>query len=90
MTKVGGTSRAPQHTDSFIGGLINLIFMSASQFAGAIAIPEFLTYMDHFLRNDYGDDYIDNLTDVIDKRNGKTRNLKKSVLKIGLHNLFIL
>lgn len=79
MTKVGGTSRAPQHTDSFIGGLINLIFMSASQFAGAIATPEFLTYMDHFLRVDYGNNYIEKLMEIVDKRNGKTRNLKDRI-----------
>lgn len=58
---LGGSSDIPQHANSFIGGIINLVFLVSSQFAGAVAIPEFLTYFDHFLRKDYGDDYQDYL-----------------------------
>lgn len=64
---LGGSSAVPKHANSFIGGMINLIFLVASQFAGAVAIPEFLTYFDHFLRIDYGQDYIDHLDDVVEK-----------------------
>lgn len=64
---LGGSSDVPQHANSFIGGMINLLFLVASQFAGAVAIPEFLTYFDHFLRIDFGDDYIDHLDDNIGK-----------------------
>ena len=61
LKELGGSSAVPQHANSFIGGMINLVFLVASQFAGAVAIPEFLTYFDHFLRKDYGDDYQDYL-----------------------------
>lgn len=76
---IGGTSSAPKHTDSFIGGILNLIFGVAAQFVGAIAVPEFLTYMDHFLRVDFGDDYIDHLDEVIEKRGKHSRTLKERI-----------
>ena len=66
LTKVGGSSTAPQHLDSFCGSFINLMFLVAGQFAGATATPEFLVYFDHFARKDYGDDYIEHLDDVIE------------------------
>ena len=64
---LGGSAGAPKHANSYIGSLINLIFLLSSQFAGAVAIPEFLTYFDHFLRLDYGNDYIAHLNEVVEK-----------------------
>ena len=66
LTKIGGSSTAPQHLDSFCGSFINLIFLVAGQFAGATATPEFLCYFDHFARKDYGLDYINHLDRVIE------------------------
>lgn len=66
LTKIGGSSTAPQHLDSFCGSFINLIFLVAGQFAGATATPEFLCYFDHFARKDYGTDYINHLDRVIE------------------------
>ena len=60
---LGDNAKAPQHPGGFIGGLANFLYMVASQFAGAIAIPEFLTYFDHFLRKEYGDNYRMHLDD---------------------------
>lgn len=57
LTGLGGTSVAPKHLSSFCGEFINLVFAVSAQFAGAVSTPEFLTYMDYFLRKDYGDDY---------------------------------
>lgn len=57
MKGIGGLSNPPKNLESFIGGFINLVFAIASQFAGAVSTPEFLMYMDYFLRKDYGDDY---------------------------------
>ena len=65
LKKLGGTSGAPKHANSFVGGLCNLIFLIAGQFAGAVAVPEFIPYLDHFLRLDYGDDYIDHLDEPV-------------------------
>ena len=66
LKPLGGTSGAPKHANSFIGGLINLIYMVASQFAGAVAVPETLCYLDYFLRKDYGNEYIYHLDDPLE------------------------
>ena len=57
MKKIGGTTSAPKHLKSFIGGFINLVFAVSAQLCGAVATPEFLAYMDYFIRKEYGDDY---------------------------------
>lgn len=59
MLKLGGESRAPKHLGSFCGTFINFVFAISSQFAGAVATVEFLTYFDHFARLEYGDDYLE-------------------------------
>jgi len=66
MTKIGGTTTAPHHLKSFIGGFINLVFAVSAQLCGAVATPEFLSYMDHFIRLEYGDDYYLNPNLTID------------------------
>ncbi len=58
MIKLGGESAAPKHLNSFCGTFINFVFAISSQFAGAVATVEFLTYFDHFARLDYGDNYL--------------------------------
>lgn len=58
LTKMGGESRAPKHLSSFCGTFINFVFAVSSQFAGAVATVEFLTYFDHFARKQFGDDYL--------------------------------
>lgn len=57
LQSIGGLSDAPKHLDSFCGSFINLVFAIASQFAGAVSTPEFLTYLDYYIRQEYGDDY---------------------------------
>ncbi len=66
MRTLGGKSDAPKHLQSFCGSFINLVFAVASQFAGAVATPEFLTYMDYFIRKEYGDDYYLNSNKIVD------------------------
>ena len=58
MKKLGGESEAPLHLASFCGSFVNLVFALSSQFAGAVATVEFLTYFDRFARRDYGPDYL--------------------------------
>lgn len=79
LTKLGGTSGPPQHSDSFIGGLTNLIFLIAGQFAGAVAVPETIPYLDHFLRKDYGQDYIQHLDDVVEAFGNRKATLRTKV-----------
>lgn len=69
MTKIGGTTTAPKHLKSFIGGFINLVFAVSAQLCGAVATPEFLAYMDHFIRKEYGDDYYQHANKVVDIQN---------------------
>ena len=54
---LGGLSASPKNLDSYCGMYINLIFAVASQFAGAVATPEFLLYFDYFARKQWKDDY---------------------------------
>ncbi|OOF03755.1 anaerobic ribonucleoside-triphosphate reductase [Salinivibrio sp. MA607] len=58
LTKLGGESLAPKHLESFCGSFVNFVFAVSSQYAGAVATVEFLTYFDYFARKDYGDDYL--------------------------------
>jgi ribonucleoside-triphosphate reductase len=59
LSGLGGESEAPNHINSFCGGFINLVFAVASQFAGAVATPEFLMYFDYFARKDLGENYLE-------------------------------
>ena len=63
---LGGESVAPTDLKSFCGEFINLVYSISSQFMGAVATPEFLMYMDYFIRKDYGEDYINRVGDVVD------------------------
>ena len=65
LQKLGGLSAAPKNIDSFCGMFCNLVFLIASQFKGAVATPSMLLYMDYFCRQEWGDDYYQNLDTVI-------------------------
>src|SRR5690554_1247250 len=65
LTKLGGESKAPKHIESFCGAFVNFVFAVSSQFAGAVATVEFLTYFDYFARKDYGDNYLETHTHEI-------------------------
>ena len=66
LGSIGGPSSAPRNLNSFAGNFINLVFAVAAQFAGAVATPEFLVYLDYFIRIEYGDDYYKNVDKVVD------------------------
>jgi ribonucleoside-triphosphate reductase len=73
LTKLGGQSVAPTDLKSFCGEFINLVYSVSSQFMGAVATPEFLMYMDYFIRKDYGDDYLEHLNEKVElNRKGRT------------------
>lgn len=71
LKNIGGMSDAPKNLQSFSGSFINLVFAVASQFAGAVSTPEYLTYMDYFIRKEYGDDYFLDAEKVVDLSNKK-------------------
>lgn len=66
LTKLGGTTTAPHHLQSFLGGFINLVFAVSAQLCGAVATPEFLAYMDYFVRKEYGNDYYLHTDQIVD------------------------
>ena len=47
-------------------GFINMVFIVSSMLSGACATPEFLMYLDYFIRKEYGDDYFGRSGDVVD------------------------
>ena len=63
---IGGNASAPTNLKSYCGGFINMVFMVSSMLSGACATPEFLMYMDYFIRKEYGDDYYQNSDKVVD------------------------
>jgi len=78
LKKLGGQSKAPTDLKSYCGEFINLVYSVSSQFMGAVATPEFLMYMDYFIRKDYGDDYLS----ILDKQvelNRKGRTLEQVI-----------
>lgn len=66
MKKIGGTTSAPKRLKSFVGGFINLVFAVSAQQCGAVATPEFLPYLDYFIRKAYGNDYYLHTDRVVD------------------------
>ena len=78
LKELGGVSIAPTDLKSFCGEFINLVYSVSSQFMGAVATPEFLMYLDYFIRKDYGEDYLTRLDDVVEM-NAKRRTLVKVI-----------
>ena len=78
LRELGGVSIAPTDLKSFCGEFINLVYSVSSQFMGAVATPEFLMYMDYFIRKDYGDNYLERLDEVVEV-NRKARTLTKVI-----------
>lgn len=66
ITGLGGTSTAPTNQQSFNGSFVNFVFASAAQLAGAVATPEYLMYLDYFIRKEYGDDYYTKADAIVD------------------------
>lgn len=77
-TSIGGTSDAPKNLASFTGAFVNLVFALASQFCGAVSTPEWLSYMDYFIRKEYGDDYYLHANKTIDLSN-RERSIDKVI-----------
>ncbi len=63
---IGGNASAPTNLKSYCGGFVNMVFMVSSMLSGACATPEFLMYMDYFIRREYGDDYYQNADKIVD------------------------
>lgn len=69
LQNIGGISEAPTNLHAFNGAFINLVFAIASQFAGAVSTPEYITYLDYFIRKEYGDKYYLHPQEIVDLSN---------------------
>ncbi len=67
LKKLGGESLAPNHLASYCGTFINFVFAVSSQFAGAVATVEFLTYFDYFARREFGSNYLQSHTKLVEE-----------------------
>lgn len=79
LTSIGAPSTAPKNLNSFAGNFINLVFAIAAQFAGAVATPEFLPYLDYFIRLEYGDDYYLHADDIVNGRSRRKTTIAKTI-----------
>lgn len=82
LKTIGGISSAPKNLNAFVGSFINLVFAVAAQFAGAVSTPEFLTYLDYFLRKEYGDEYFTRSYLSVTAPPAKPRSLLKTIYDI--------
>ena len=75
---IGGNSTRPTNLKSYCGGFVNMVFIVSSMLSGACATPEFLMYMDYFIRKEYGEDYYLRSGDQADLST-KKRTIKKVI-----------
>lgn len=78
---IGGTSKAPQNLAGYCGSFNNLLFAIASQYAGAVATPEFLLFFDWFARKEWGNDYYLYADEVISCGRCKKRKTIRSEIE---------
>ena len=83
LKTIGGISDAPKNLQSFCGSFINLVFAIASQFAGAVSTPEFLPYLDYFLRKEYGDNYYVNADKIVELKKDGGRRVNRRIFPTG-------
>ena len=57
LRSLGLPSGAPKNLDGYCGALCNMVFAIASQYAGAVALPEMWLFFDMFARKEWGEDY---------------------------------
>lgn len=79
LKSIGAPSTEPKNLQSFAGNFINLVFAISAQFAGAVATPEFLTYLDHFIRLEYGDDYYEKADLIVNPISKRPKTIEKVI-----------
>ena len=79
LKSIGAPSTEPKNLHSFAGNFINLVFAISAQFAGAVATPEFLTYLDHFIRLEYGDDYYEKADVIVNPISKRPKTIEKVI-----------
>ena len=82
LKSIGGPSGAPKHINSFAGNFVNLVFAISAQFAGAVSTPEYLAYLDYFIRQEYGDDYYLHVDEIADGRSKRKKTIGKVITDV--------
>lgn len=82
LKSIGGPSDAPSHISSFAGNFVNLVFAISAQFAGAVATPEYLSYLDYFIRQEYGDDYYLHADDTTNTRSKRSKTIAREITDV--------
>lgn len=86
---LGGGTVAPKNLRSFCGSFINLMYLLASNFAGAVATVEFLMYFDYFARKTYGTYYLETHYDeVIQELQGVVYSMNQPASARGNQSVF--
>ena len=84
LKPLGLTSGAPKNLDGYCGAFCNMLFAIASQYAGAVAVSEFLLFFDWFCRKEWGDDYYLYVNDCAVGE----RTIRKSTILDVIHQHF--
>jgi ribonucleoside-triphosphate reductase len=76
---IGGLSAAPKNLDSFCGMYINMLFAVASQFAGAVAVSEFLVFFTWYCKKEWGEDFWKRPDTVISINTGREKTVRSQI-----------
>lgn len=76
---IGGLSAAPKNLDSFCGMYINMLFAVASQFAGAVAVSEFLVFFTWYCKKEWGEDFWKRPDTVISVNTSREKTVRSQI-----------
>ena len=76
---IGGLSAAPKNLDSFCGMYVNMLFAVASQFAGAVAVSEFLVFFTWYCKKEWGEDFWKNPETIISINSSREKTIRSQI-----------
>ena len=76
---IGGLSAAPKNLDSFCGMYINMLFAVASQFAGAVAVSEFLVFFTWYCKKEWGEDFWKRPDTIISVNTNREKTVRSQI-----------
>ena len=79
IKEIGGLSAAPKNIDSFCGMYVNLLFAVASQYAGAVAVSEFLPFFIWFCKKEWGENFWKTPDKIISTETNRTKTIRSQI-----------
>ena len=76
---IGGLSAAPKNLDSFCGMYVNMLFAVASQFAGAVAVSEFLVFFTWYCKKEWGEEFWKNPETIISINSSREKTIRSQI-----------